>query len=558
MDFEKEIAILLKKKVKGEVVLEVPPDPSLGDYAFPCFGLAKEFKKNPQQIAQELAKELKAEFLEKVEAKGSYVNFFVNKISLIESTLNMVLKEKQDYGKKNEGRKIVIEYPSPNTNKPLHLGHVRNILLGSTISRMLRFHENKVFQVNLNNDRGIHICKSMLAYQKWGKGKQPDKKTDHFVGDWYVRFTKELQNNPGLEKEAQEMLRKWEDGDNETRVLWKKMNSWALQGFNETYKKFNLKFDKEYFESEIYENGKKLVLDGLKNGLFEKDETGAVVADLEKEGMDKKVLLRSDGTSIYMTQDLYLAQLKYKDFKMDKSVYVVASEQNYHFKVLFTLLKKLKMPAAEKCYHLSYGMVYLPEGKMKSREGNVVDADDLVEEIIELAENEIKKRWPELKKSEVEKRAKAIGMAALKFHLLKFDPASDITFNPAESISFEGETGPYVQYCIARINSIFRKHGKDVKKVDFSLLNAPEEFKITKLLHEFPKIVNDAAEQYKLHFITHYLTDLSKAFSNYYEHYPVLKADPKIRDARLLLLKAVKEVLALGLGLLDIIILEEM
>ena len=558
MDFEKKILALLKKKIKVEASLEIPPDGSLGDYSLPCFALAKEFKKSPQQIAQESAGKLKADFLENVEAKGAYVNFFISKDALIKQALHDVLKEKQHYGEGKDNKKIVIEYPSPNTNKPLHLGHVRNILLGGAVARLLQFQGNTVYRANLNNDRGIHICKSMLAYQKWGKGREPDKKSDHFVGEWYVKFAQELQKNPGLEQEAQEMLRKWEAGDKNVRELWKRMNSWALHGFRETYDQFNLKFDKEYFESEIYEKGKQLVLDGVKKKIFEPDSTRAVVVDLEKEGMEKKVLLRSDGTSVYMTQDLYLAKLKYQDFRMDRSVYVVGSEQNYHFKVLFTLLKKLKVPSADACYHLSYGMVYLPEGKMKSREGNVVDADDLVADMVELAENEIKKRWPDLNKKEAEKRAKAIGMAALRFHLLRFDPASDIVFNPAESISFEGETGPYVQYSVARINSIFRKHGKDIKNVDISVLTAPEEFALAKLLYKFPQVARNAAEQYKVHLIPHYLVGLSKMFSNYYEHYPVLKAENKVRDARLLLCKAVREVLVLGLGLLDITVLEEM
>ncbi|MEK6812696.1 MAG: arginine--tRNA ligase [Nanoarchaeota archaeon] len=558
MDFEKKILSLLKKNVKGEIALEVPPDNSLGDYAFPCFSLAKMFKKNPQQIAQELAKKLKADFLEKVEAKGPYVNFFLSKPLLVKSVLMTVLKKQRQYGKGKNKKKIVIEYPSPNTNKPLHLGHIRNILLGSTLTRLFQFQGNKVYQVNLNNDRGIHICKSMLAYQKWGVDKKPDKKPDHFVGDWYVKYSQELQQHPELEQEAQEMLRRWEVGDKIVRALWKKMNRWALQGFHETYVLFNLKFDKEYFESGIYEHGKQLVLDHVKKGIFEKDQTGAVIARLEKEGLDNKVLLRSDGTSVYMTQDLYLAQLKYENFKMDQSIYVVGNEQNYHFKVLFILLKKLKVPFADQCYHLSYGMVFLPEGKMKSREGNVVDADDLVGEMIELARAAVKKRWPDLKKQEIEKRAKAIGMAALRFHILKYDPASDITFNPAESISFEGETGPYLQYCIARINSIFRKHGKDVRKADLQQLVMDQEYQLAKLQQQFPAVVAQATEQYKIHLLTRYLLDLSKAFSSYYEHYPILQAEPNIRDARLLLCKAVREVLSIGLSLLDIAVLEEM
>src|SRR3989338_763556 len=388
--FQEEIVNQLFKATnipKSQIALslETPPEPHLGDFSFPCFQLAKELKKSPVDIASSIIIKLKpSRLIERIEQKQAYINFFISTKALAESTLKEILKNKK-YGKtKTVQKKIVIEYPSPNTNKPLHLGHVRNILLGGAVARLLQFQGNTVYRANLNNDRGIHICKSMLAYQKWGKGREPDKKSDHFVGEWYVKFAQELQKNPGLEQEAQEMRRKWEAGDKNVRELWKRMNSWALHGFRETYDQFNLKFDKEYFESEIYEKGKQLVLDGVKKKIFEPDSTRAVVVDLEKEGMEKKVLLRSDGTSVYITQDLYLAKLKYQDFRMDRSVYVVGSEQNYHFKVLFTLLKKLKVPSADACYHLSYGMVYLPEGKMKSREGNVVDADDLIEDMVEL------------------------------------------------------------------------------------------------------------------------------------------------------------------------------
>lgn len=556
MDFKKEILKLVKKKIGDIVQLEVPPDKNFGDYSFPCFPLSKKLKKSPNHIAEDLSRKFKADFLEKVEAKAGYVNFFIKKDMLIKSAVENALKK--DYGELKSKSKVVIEFPSPNTNKPLHLGHVRNILLGMSVSNLLEFAGNKVIKVNMNNDRGIHICKSMLAYKKWGKGKSSDKKGDHFVGDFYVRFENESKKNKELEKEAEEMLIDWENGRKDVVDLWKKMNGWAVKGFNETYDKFNLKFDKTYNESEVYREGKEIVYDGLKKGLFEKDDNGAVVVDLTKKGMDKKVLLRADGTSIYITQDLYLAKKKFDDFKMDKSIYVVASEQNYHFKVLFEILKMMKFRYADNCHHLSYGMVYLPEGKMKSREGKVVDADDIIEEMENLARAEVKKRYNNLNPKEIERRAKAIGMAALKFYILKYDPAKDIHFDPKESISFEGETGPYLQYSVARINSIFRKHGKDVKKADLSKLTKEEEYLIAKMIHGFPDVAEEAASSYKPHLVARYLLEMSQVLNRYYEKYHVLDKEDSIRNARLMLLKAARQIFVIGFGLLEIEALEEM
>ncbi len=558
MDFVAEIRALVKRQLALDAAIEEPPDPKLGDYALPCFALAKALKKSPAQVAKELAPQLRAPFLEKVEANGPYVNFFLNKQQLISEAVTSVLKQPTRYGAAKEKKRVLIEYPSPNTNKPLHLGHIRNILLGSTITALCRYRGNEVIHVNLNNDRGVHICKSMLAYQKWGRGRAPDKKPDHFVGDWYVRFAQEAAKNPELDAEAQLLLQRWEAGDKEVRKLWEQMNAWALSGFRETYAKFGLRFDKEYFESEIYEKGKALVLEYLRKGAFQKDEKGAVVVDLATEGLDKKVLLRSDGTSVYMTQDLYLAQLKEEDFHPDKSIYVVANEQNYHFKVLFIILDALKIARPENYHHLAYGMVYLPEGKMKSREGNVVDADDLIADMLALAAEELQKRYQGIPKKELERRAQAIGMAALRFHLLKHDPLSDITFDPKETIGFEGETGPYLQYTAARINSIFKKHGALPKKADLSLLTTPEDYALARMLHQFPSMLREATANYKVHYLTQHLTRLAQAFSSYYEQHHVLNAEPAVRDARLRLCQAIHAVLSIGLTLLGIAVLEEM
>jgi arginyl-tRNA synthetase len=452
----------------------------------------------------------------------------------------------------------MIEYPAPNTNKPLHLGHVRNMLLGNSICSILAFAGYQAIPVNYVNDRGVHICKSMLAYQKWGKNKQPDKKSDHFVGDFYVMFSQKAKEHPELEQETQELLRKWEAGDKELVALWKKMNKWALDGFNETYKKFDVHHKKTYFESEIYNHGKEIILEGLKKGLFSKDEEGAIIADLENNGLGKKVLIRKDGTAIYITTDIYLAKIKFDDFKMDKSVYIVGSEQIYHFKVLFKLLDMLGFPFAKNCYHLAYGMIYLPEGRMKSREGTVVDADDLLVEMEKEAEEEVKKRHAELKKQEIEKRKEIIGKGALKFFILKYDPMKDFTYDPKESISFEGETGPYVQYAHARICSILRNVKKFSPEKIKPVFSHKLELRLITLLADFPNIVNAAAEQYKPSLVARYALDLAQAFNEFYHECPVLKAEKKVMESRLVLIFCVKQVIKNALDLLGIKSPEEM
>ncbi len=562
MNLMDEVGKILNKILNLDVsnIVEIPPDENFGDYSLPCFTLAKQLKKNPEQIAKELSQKIKHEFFEKVEVKGSYINLFLNKKKISELALNEILKSKEKFGSQNQKKKILIEFPSPNTNKPLHLGHVRNIAIGQSISFILEFLGNKVAQVNLNNDRGIHICKSMLAYKKFGKNKNPDKKYDHFVGDFYVLYNK--NENEDMKREIQEMLKKWEDKDKETILLWKKMNKWALEGFNETYKNFNLKFKKTYNENKFYDKGKAIILDGLKKGLFFRDDQGAIVVDLERYNLGKEVLLRPDGTSIYITQDVYLAKLKNEDFKPDLSIYVVGSEQNYHFKVLFKVLEILGFEFAKKLYHLSYGMIYLPEGKMKSREGTVVDADDMIQELEKLAREEISQRY-KLNKKELEKRSYIIALSALRFHMLKVDPARDIVFNPKESISFLGETGPYIQYTYARISSIFRKFEKELKgkikssKIDVNAFDE-NEFKIIKRLSQFPEIVDLAASNFKPSMICHYLIKLCQEFNNYYVNVPILKGDLEKRDLRLLMCKTVQTVIKVGLSLLNIGTLEEM
>ena len=391
-----------------ESIIERPKDITHGDYSFPCFILSKPMKKNPVEIAKELVSKINKEGFEKIEAVGPYINFFLDTKRIAIETLKKIQKEKGKYGSNSsgKGKTIVLEFGSPNTNKPLHLGHVRNLSIGDSVSRTLSFNKNKVIKVSINNDRGVHICKSMVAYQEFGKGNTPEKekkKSDHFIGDYYVMFSKKAEENKAYEEKALECLRKWEANDLKTIALWKKMNKWAFEGFNETYKKLGIKFDKEYYESKIYKKGKEIVLQGFKQGIFTKRFDGAVVIDLQKEGLGEKVLIRPDGTSIYITQELYLAKLRDEEYKMDMGIYVVANEQEYHFKVLFEILRRLQFKFADKLHHLSYGMVELPEGRMKSREGTVVDADDLIEQIQNMAKDELMKR-DDLPKGEVEKR----------------------------------------------------------------------------------------------------------------------------------------------------------
>lgn len=563
IDFREKIKeLLIKWGVDNSLInLEIPPDPKLGDYAFPCFGLARVMKKNPADIAREIAYDLRnADFLEKAEIAGPYVNFFVKRAMMSENVIRNIMSLKDGYGSEGWARKerIIIELVEPNTNKPLHLGHLRNAFLGMSAANIMEFIGNEVIRVNLVNDRGVHICKSMLAYELWGGGKTPESegvKGDHFVGDYYVLFSKKAKEDAKLEQDAQDMLKRWEEGNAGVVKTWKKMNKWAIEGIRETYKKIGLIYDKEYHESDLYEQGRKMVMDGFAKGIFRRDENENIYADLDELG--KKVLLRADGTSIYITQDIYLAKLKFEQYKMDRSVYVVGNEQEYHFKVLFRILKMLGLEA-DRCYHLSYGMVNLPEGKMKSREGKVVDADEIIEEVETMAKDEVRSRYKELNAREIDKRAKAIGLAGLRFYLLKLDPKKDMMYNPIDSISFEGDTGPYVQYTYARIMSILKKIKSKREKADYNMLKEEVEVELIKKLNRFNEAVLGAGREYKPNLICNYLLELCHGFNTFYSQCNVIKADDELRTARVQLLKSVAQVLKNGLGLLCIDVLEEM
>lgn len=547
--FQKEVLALLKQHLgQRELRIEIPPDPSLGDFAFPCFSLAGVQKKSPAEIAAGLAGEIKPRgAIGKICAQGPYLNFFISPAKMVQRAAKYRPK-----ARKATGRNVMVEYSSPNTNKPLHLGHIRNIVLGSCVSRLLKHSGDRVVQACLVNDRGIHIAKSMLAYKLWGGGK-PDRKTDHFVGNYYVMFSNRSAKQPELAKEAQELLRKWESKDPETVRLWKKMNKWALDGFSETYRSLGVSFDRVYYESEMYREGRDIVMDGLKKGIFFRKD-GAVVA--RPGGLPEKVLVRADGTTLYITQDLYLAVKKIADYSLDKSIYVVASEQNLHFEQLFTILEML---GYEKSlfYHLSYGMVYLPEGRMKSREGKVVDADDLIAELREMSLRELKGRYPRLKSRELERRARIISLAAIKFHMLKTDPSKDMTFNPEESIAFEGETGPYVLYTYARIASILRKNKSPAAGARFSDVSNTEKMLASRVLG-FEGAVTDACRSYKPSIICRSLLDLCQLFNEYYHQTPILRAPGNVRMARILLAVSVQSAIRHGLNVLGIEPLEQM
>jgi arginyl-tRNA synthetase len=571
MDFKQEIVKLLVKEtglLEEDIVrvLSIPPQ-GLGDYAYPCFELAKQRKTNPLVISKELSTSISSDFLEKVEQKGPYVNFFLSKSSVSSSCLNDIFnKNFVDFSKKSG--KIMVEYSSPNTNKPLHLGHLRNNTLGLAISNLLELLGYDVIKASLINDRGIHICKSMLAYKLFGENKTPKAeniKSDHFVGKMYVLFDKINKEKPGLklEEQAQELLKKWESGDKETIDLWKKMNAWAIDGMQETYNLYGTKFDEFFLESEMFASGNKneIIKEGLEKSVFKKEDNNAIVAVLEPE-LPNKVIVRGDGTSLYATNDLMLTQQKFEKFNLDKSIWVVANEQDLYFKQLFKIFEKLKRPWAKNCYHLSYGYVSLTSGRMKSREGTVVDADDLINEVKGIALEEINKRYENLSVEEKEKRALIIALGAIKFFLLKNDARKDMVFNPEESISFEGETGPYLQYTFARAKSILRKAKKEkinFEKKNFELLEEDKEKELVMELAKFKNNLEKSFELLTLHPITHNLLGIAEKFNSFYHDIQVLKTKEKeLLNARLSLVEATIIVLEKGLEILGIELLDEM
>jgi arginyl-tRNA synthetase len=585
----------------AQIIAENPPSPEMGDIGFPMFSYAKMLRKGPPIIAQMVCKRLAEDGAGgegasaedaasgSYEAVGPYVNIRLDRALTAQAIIAEVFKEGFSRPETFAGKKVMVEFSSPNTNKPLHLGHLRNDVLGESISRILAACGADLRKVCIINDRGIHICKSMLAYQEQGQGKTPESeniKSDHFVGDWYVCFSRELKKETeeimqtkGLKKEeaeaqspmmarAQELLRKWEAGDSPTVELWKLRNSWAVEGMKKTYERTGISFDQYYYESNTWQLGKEEVLKGLEKGIFYREGDGAVAVDLTEEKLDKKILLRSDGTSIYITQDFGTAINRYKDFPFDQMIYVVGSEQQYHFKVLFVLLDKLGFPWAKNLFHLSYGMVNLPEGKMKSREGTVVDADDLIDSLREMAIAEIKEKEREEKVGDPAEVAEKIALGALHYYLLQTTPARDMLFDPKESLSFNGNTGPYLQYMGARISSILRMNNEKLtmknEKVTvgddvFKLLVSDSEWELVKTLAAYPWAISEAAVNLDPSRLAGYLYELSKNFSRFYHDCPILNAEnDDLSAARLGLSRAVLRVLQDALHLICVPFLEIM
>lgn len=561
------------------------------------FPFVKAAHKAPEQVAGEIGQYL-VDNVEGIIAKFNVVKGFLNLVISDAPWISLLNKinAEEKFGTTpvtEQSPLVMIEYSSPNTNKPLHLGHVRNNLLGAALARIIEANGNKVIKTNIVNDRGIHICKSMLAWIKWGNGETPEssgKKGDHLIGDYYVAFDKhykvecdalakqyiaegmdaeaakeKAKQEAPLIKEAHEMLVKWEQNDPEVRALWKKMNEWVYAGFDETYKMMGVTFDKIYYESDTYLEGKEKVMEGLEQGLFYRREDGSVWANLNAEGLDEKLLLRSDGTSVYMTQDIGTAKLRFKDFPIDKMIYVVGNEQNYHFQVLSILLDKLGFKWGKDLVHFSYGMVELPNGKMKSREGTVVDADDLMEEMVADALEASKERVKQTEMSEAEAREVAckVGLGALKYFILKVDARKNMLFNPDESIDFNGNTGPFIQYTYARIASILRKakeQGIDIpEQLPTSISISTKETELIQKLNQFGVAVRQSGTDYNPSGICNYCYELTKEFNQFYHDFTILgEQDEALKLFRLSLAKAVAKVVNLGMGLLGIEMPERM
>ena len=573
-----------KKEFEGHLTLVV----------FPFLRMSR---KGPEQTAQEIGEYLKTNVPELV-ASFNVIKGFLNLTIASSAWIGMLndIQSDEHYGLTpvtEQSPLVMIEYSSPNTNKPLHLGHVRNNLLGNALANIIAANGNRVVKTNIVNDRGIHICKSMLAWLKYGNGETPEssgKKGDHLIGDYYVAFDKhykaevkelmtqymaqgmneedakaKAEAESPLMKEAREMLVKWEAGDPEVRALWKKMNDWVYVGFDETYKLMGVTFDKIYYESNTYLEGKKKVLEGLEGGLFYRKEDGSVWADLTLEGLDQKLLLRADGTSVYMTQDIGTAEQRFADYPIDKMIYVVGNEQNYHFQVLSILLDKLGFEWGKSLVHFSYGMVELPEGKMKSREGTVVDADDLMGEMIETAKETSGDlgKLDGLTQAEADDIARIVGLGALKYFILKVDARKNMTFNPKESIDFNGNTGPFIQYTYARIRSVLRKATEAgiviPEQLHAGIELSTKEEGLIQMLADFAGVVKQAGEDYSPSLIANYCYDLVKEYNQFYHDYSILREEnPDVRAFRLSLSREVSKIVRLGMGLLGIEVPERM
>jgi len=597
MNLEQTILLLVEQALQhlyGEEIYQNPLQVQKtrkefeGDMTVVLFPLVKSLRKSPEQIGKEIGDYLlnSSSVIESYNVVKGFLNLKIGVQYWLEK-LNEIFQQK-DFWKvipDENADLMMIEYSSPNTNKPLHLGHVRNNLLGWSIAQIQEANGWKVVKTNLVNDRGIHICKSMLAWKLFGNGETPQSsglKGDHLVGKYYVLFDQaykqqvkelvekgwneeEAKKSAPLMQEAQKMLLAWENNDPEVRKLWETMNGWVYEGFNETYRKLGINFDKIYYESETYLVGKKIVEEGLANGIFYRRPDGSVWADLREEGLDEKLLLRSDGTSVYMTQDIGTAKVRYDDFPIKKMVYVVGNEQNYHFQVLSILLDKLGFEWGKSLVHFSYGMVELPDGKMKSREGTVVDADDLIDEMLRTARDTSEElgKLDGCSPEEVENIVRMVALGAFKYFILKVDPRKNMTFNPKESIDFNGNTGPFIQYTHARIRSVLRK--ADEQSISFGKVNnlhlllSEKERYLIQLLTEFPEVVKEAGNEFNPALIANFLYELVKEYNQFYHDYSILKEEnTDLRNFRLVLSSAIAEVIKNGMALLGIEVPERM
>ncbi len=573
----------------SQITLQKTRKEFTGHYTLVTFPLLKISRRKPEETAEEIGQFLvgHSPVVDDYNVIKGFLNLTVAPGVWVEMLEH--INDNPDFGftpVTEDSQLFMVEYSSPNTNKPLHLGHVRNNLLGHSLCEVLTANGKRVVKTNIVNDRGIHICKSMLAWQKWGNGETPEssgKKGDHLIGDYYVLFDtkykeeqKALREGQGMQEEeaekqsvlmaeAREMLRKWEAGDKETLELWETMNGWVYAGFDETYKKMGVTFDKIYYESETYLAGRDEVLKGLEKGLFYKKEDGSVWADLTADGLDHKLLLRSDGTSVYMTQDIGTAKLRFDDYPINTMIYVVGNEQNYHFQVLSILLDKLGFEFGKGLVHFSYGMVELPDGKMKSREGTVVDADDLMAEMVETARETSKElgKLDDVSPEDADAIVNMVGMGALKYFILKVDPKKNMTFNPQESIDFNGNTGPFIQYTHARIRSILRnaeERGIDISaKIDSPLVLSEKEEGLVQMLTEFDTTVKQAGSEYNVSLIGNYIYDLVKEYNQFYHDHPMLREENEsLRLFRIVLSKNVAHTIKKGMKLLGIDVPERM
>lgn len=591
-----------------DVELTVPPSTESGDLSFRCFELAKAMHASPTEVAIVLRENIKmSSMVSKIEVEGPYLNFYLERQRTTEDVIGDIRTRKEQYGSSEQrtGDVVMMEYVSPNTNKPLHLGHIRNALIGWSVAELIRSQGARVVKAAIINDRGIHIAKSMLAYQLWGDGRTPTstgEKGDHFVGRYYVKFEKELQRlvkqaeadsdfhgsakeksgaieerveNSDLMRSCRELLLKWESNDLQIRGLWERMNSWVYEGFNETYRALGIDFDHNYYESEISDIGREIIMEALEAGVFERADDGAIIAPLSKhpelfplskrknrrQPLADKVVLRSDGTSLYITQDIALASIKASDYGLTHSIYCIANEQDFYMQQLIAIKQLLGAQAAEGLFHLSYGMVELPEGRMKSREGKVVDADDLIGEVIGLARQELTQRYPQMESLELEERARIIGLAALKFHFLVAGKDAKIRYNPQESLAFEGKTGPYILYTYTRASSILQQAEECLVEIPTTRqlqISSDYEWELVVSLLEFPDVVALAAKEGDPAILAQYLLDLAISFSAFYKHCHVLTESEFVRLSRICIVDAVRTVIGNGLQLMNIEKLEEM